>query len=77
MFRADAAENLFRKQTLMGWSFDVELLYIASRLSYPILEIPIPWYFNPESKINVIRDSWKMFLDLLTIRRNGRQGLYG
>ena len=77
MFRADAAENLFRKQTLMGWSFDVELLYIASRLGYPILEIPIPWYFNPESKINVIRDSWKMFLDLLTIRRNGRQGLYG
>jgi dolichyl-phosphate beta-glucosyltransferase len=77
MFRADAAEVLFRKQTLMGWSFDVELLYIASRLGYPILEIPIPWYFNPDSKINVIRDSWKMFLDLLTIRRNGRQGLYG
>ncbi len=77
MFRADAAEDLFRSQTLMGWSFDVELLYIASHRHYPILEIPIPWYFNPESKINIFRDSWRMFLDLIKIRRNGRQGLYG
>jgi glycosyltransferase involved in cell wall biosynthesis len=76
LFRADAAEKLFRRQTLMGWAFDVELLYVASRLGYPILEIPIPWYFNPESKVNVLRDSWRMFFDLLTIRRNGRQGLY-
>jgi dolichyl-phosphate beta-glucosyltransferase len=76
MFRADAAEDLFRRQTLIGWSFDVELLYIASRRNYPILEIPIPWYFNPESKINVWRDSWRMFIDLLTIRKNGRHGLY-
>ena len=76
MFRADAAEALFRRQTLMGWSFDVELLYIASCRKYPILEIPIPWYFNPESKVNVLRDSWRMFLDLLTIRKNGQRGLY-
>lgn len=76
MFRADAAEDLFRRQTLMGWSFDVELLYVASLRNYPILEIPIPWYFNPESKVNVLRDSWRMFLDLLAIRRNGRKGRY-
>ena len=76
MFRADVASDLFQRQTLMGWSFDVELLYIASRRNFPILEIPIPWYFNPESKINVWRDSWRMFIDLLTIRKNGRMGLY-
>jgi dolichyl-phosphate beta-glucosyltransferase len=76
LFRADVAEDLFRRQTLMGWSFDVELLYIASRKSIPMLEIPIPWYYNPESKINVWRDSWRMFVDLLTIRRNGRAGRY-
>ncbi len=76
MFRADAAQDLFPRQTLMGWSFDVELLYIASRRGYAILEIPIPWYFNPESKVNVLRDSWRMFTDLLAIRRNGRLGKY-
>lgn len=76
MFRADVAEALFRRQTLMGWSFDVELLYIASRRGIPILEIPIPWYFNPDSKVSVARDSWRMFVDLLAIRQNGRKGLY-
>lgn len=76
MFRADAAQELFPRQTLMGWSFDVELLYIARRRGYPILEIGVPWYFNPESKVNVLRDSWRMFTDLITIRRNGRMGKY-
>lgn len=76
MFRADVAEEIFQRQTLMGWSFDVELLFIATHRKYPILEIPIPWYFNPESKVNVLRDSWRMFVDLLTIRKNGRAGLY-
>ncbi len=76
MFRADVAETLFKRQTLMGWSFDVEVLYIAKLRDLPILELPIPWYFNPESKVNVLRDSWRMFRDLLVIRRNGRQGNY-
>jgi dolichyl-phosphate beta-glucosyltransferase len=76
MFRADVAETLFKRQTLMGWSFDVEVLYIAKLRGLPILELPIPWYFNPESKVNVLRDSWRMFRDLLVIRRNGRLGNY-
>lgn len=76
MFRADVAEELFKRQTLMGWSFDVELLYIARLRGLPMLEIPIPWYFNPESKVNVLRDSWRMFRDLLLIRQNGRLGKY-
>jgi len=76
MFRADVAEDLFKRQTLMGWSFDVELLYIAGLRGLQVVEIPIPWYFNPESKVNVLRDSWRMFRDLLLILRNGRLGKY-
>ncbi len=76
MFRAEAANDLFPRQTLMGWSFDVELLYIAHRRGYTIRELGVPWYFNPESKINVLRDSWRMFTDLIQIRSNGRRGLY-
>ncbi len=76
-FRGSLAEELFREQTLMGWSFDVEILVIARRRGYSIVEIPIPWYFNPESKINVMRDSLQMALDLLHIRWNTLRGLYG
>ena len=75
-FRAAVAEDIFRYQTLTGWSFDVELLVIARRRGYDIGEIGIPWYYNPGSKINVLRDSSRMFLDLLTIRRNAHRGVY-
>ena len=74
--RADVARDIFRYQTLTGWAFDVELLYIARRHGYNIVEIPIHWYFNADSKISVWRDSVRMFLDLLHIRRNARLGRY-
>ena len=74
--RADIARDIFPRQTLTGWAFDVELLYIARRHGYQIVEIPIDWYFNADSKISVIRDSLRMFLDLLRIRFNAWRGLY-
>jgi len=75
-FHAPAAEVLFNLQTLTGWSFDVELLAIARRRGYSITEIGVPWYYDAGTKVNVLRHSWRMFLDLLTIRRNLRQGKY-
>jgi dolichyl-phosphate beta-glucosyltransferase len=75
-FSKRAAEDLFPRQTLTGWSFDVEILFIAQSLGYRVMEIPIHWYFNPHSKISVVRDSFKMGLDLLTIRLNGLRGIY-
>lgn len=75
-FRAAVAEDLFRAQTITGWSFDVEVLYIASMRGYKIEEIPIHWYFNAESKINVLRDSFRMGFDLLKIRLNNLRGRY-
>ena len=54
----------------------MELLAIARRHAYSIIEIGIPWYYNPGSKLNILRDSSHMFLDLLQIRRNLRRGLY-
>lgn len=74
--RAEVARDIFPFQTLTGWAFDVELLYIALHHGYRILEIPIDWYFNADSKVRVLRDSWRMFIDLLVIRRNARRGLY-
>lgn len=74
--RSEVARDIFRYQTLTGWAFDVELLYIARLHRYQIVEIPIDWYFNADSKISVLRDSLRMFLDLLLIRRNSRRGLY-
>lgn len=75
-FRGEVAEDLFRRQTVAGWSFDVEVLFIARRLGYKIVEIPIHWYFNPDSKVSVLRDSARMALDLVRIRMRALQGAY-
>ena len=74
--KGSVAEELFKRQTLTGWSFDVEMLFIARRLGYRIVEVPIPWYFNPDSKIRVFKDSLRMGMDLLTIRLNALRGAY-
>lgn len=76
-FRAEAAEDLFSKQIMTGWSFDIEVLYIAVLKKYRIVELPIPWHFNPDSKLDVFQDAFKMIRDVFIIRRNARRGLYG
>jgi dolichyl-phosphate beta-glucosyltransferase len=75
-FRGGLVEELFSRQTLGGWSFDVELLFIARRRGYHIAEVPIAWEYNPGSKVNVLRDSFRMAVDLLSIRLNGWRGIY-
>jgi dolichyl-phosphate beta-glucosyltransferase len=75
-FRAEAANNIFKLQALTGWSFDVEVLFIAHRWGYRIVEVPIPWYYGANSRVRVFQDSWNTALDLIDIRRKSRQGLY-
>jgi hypothetical protein len=54
----------------------VEVLFIARRRGYRIVEIPIPWIHNPNSKISVVKDSLRMALDIFKIRLKGLQGVY-
>ncbi len=75
-FRGDVAERLFRCQRIAGMSFDVEILFIARRWGYRIVEVPIPWYFDPDSRVRLVHDSLRMAWDLLTIRLNALRGLY-
>ncbi|HTX79739.1 MAG TPA: dolichyl-phosphate beta-glucosyltransferase [Longilinea sp.] len=75
-FRASAAEKLFPHQTFSGMSFDVEVLFMARKHGYSIVEVPVPWYFNADSRVKLFQDSLHMVLDLMAIRRNARKGLY-
>jgi hypothetical protein len=67
-FRAAVAEELFRDIKITGWSFDVEVLYLAQKRGYRIVEVPIPWYYNPDSHISVVKDSFQMAIDIFKIR---------
>lgn len=75
-FSASAAEDLFRRGTLDGWTFDVEILFIALHRGWRIVEVPIPWTYHAGSRLSVLRDSVAMFLDLFRIRYNGLRGAY-
>lgn len=75
-FSASVAEDIFKYQTINGWSFDIELLYIARLRGYKIIELPIPWYFSPDSHVQPVKDAIRLTLDLLDIRRNAHRGVY-
>ena len=75
-FRAAATEDLFQKQTLTGWSFDIELLHLARRKKLRIREIPIRWYYDPDSKVSAVRDALRMIGDIFRIHLNQLRGVY-
>jgi dolichyl-phosphate beta-glucosyltransferase len=68
MFTGDAARAVFPRQRLDGFSFDVEILWLARKSGYRITEVPIRWINSPASKVSALSDSAKMFWDLLKIR---------
>lgn len=76
MFRAEVAEELFPLQTLNGWSFDVEVLFLAQKRGFRIVEVPINWYYKSNTRVHPLRDSIAMFLDVLRIRWNALRGRY-
>ena len=75
-FRAEVAEDIFPHQTISGWSFDIEILFIARKRKYRVSEIPIHWYFDPETKLRAIKDAILMLRDIFLIHWNNLRGLY-
>jgi len=68
LFRGDLARELFRQARIDRFAYDVELLYLARRRGIPIAEVPVLWFNSPESKVSVVRDSFRMLRDLVRIR---------
>jgi glycosyltransferase involved in cell wall biosynthesis len=76
MFTRTAAEDLFAVQLMNGIGFDVELLFIAKKRGYSIREVPITWYFDPDSRMRLVQDSLNMLREIWQIRQNWKKGLY-
>lgn len=76
-FSARAAELVFRKLTVAGFGFDVELLYVARRLGLSIVQTPVRFRYESEpSTLRFTRDAITMLGDLARIRWNGLRGRY-
>jgi dolichyl-phosphate beta-glucosyltransferase len=76
LFDLRQKDQLFGRQLIERFSFDVELLIIARRLGMTIREVPVVWRHDSGSKVNFVRDGSRMLLDLLRVRWNALRGKY-
>lgn len=76
-FRMSKFRPLLDAMQIERFGFDVEFLYAANFSNLRLREIPVCWNHCEGSKINVLRDSQKMFREINQIRRNARRGIYG
>lgn len=76
-FTARAAEVIFSRQTLSGFGFDLECLFVARLHGLKIKEVPVDFYYSSEpSTISFVRHGTQMLMDLVRVRQNARRGLY-
>ncbi|TAF36139.1 MAG: glycosyltransferase [Oscillatoriales cyanobacterium] len=78
-FKKIPAQEIFKRQTLTGFSFDAELLFLAKKKGYTIGEIPArvsQEHLYKLSQVNILKDSLKMLSCLFKIRCNDRAGYY-
>lgn len=76
LFTEKAAQEVFPLQQVDDFGFDVEILFLCRKNGCRIAEIPINWTDVAGSKVKLIRDSWRMFLDIFKIRFNELTGTY-
>jgi glycosyltransferase involved in cell wall biosynthesis len=75
-FRRERCRILFEQQRIERFGFDPELLYLARHHGLKAVEIPVRWAHSPATKVNMLRDSVQMFLDVFIIRWNALCGRY-
>jgi dolichyl-phosphate beta-glucosyltransferase len=75
-FTRECAQDVFRRQRIVGFGFDVEVLYLARRLGYGIKEVPVTWEYAASSRVDPVKDTIRMFRDVLAVRWNDLRGLY-
>jgi len=71
LFTHEAAQAIFQRQKMQGFCFDVEALVLARRLGFKIKEVPVRWIDSPQSKVNPLKDSFKMLGDLIRLKFRG------
>jgi dolichyl-phosphate beta-glucosyltransferase len=68
VFRGDVARDLFARQRIDGYMFDVEVLHLAFRSGYRVKEVGVRWRDDGDSRLDLVAGSWRNLVDLLRIR---------
>jgi hypothetical protein len=87
LFKGEAARQIFSRLKIFGGNkqvsgprvtagFDVEALFVASKLNYKIKEVPVEWHYVDTRRVSPIMDSLDALLDILRIKYYSLAGLY-
>ncbi|MCL5005801.1 MAG: glycosyltransferase family 2 protein [Acidobacteria bacterium] len=68
LFRRATTRRAFELQRVERFGFDPEVLFLIHRMGGKIVEVPVRWNDNPATKVHFLRDSIRMFFDLLALR---------
>jgi dolichyl-phosphate beta-glucosyltransferase len=75
-FTRRAAHAVFPLQKIERWGFDPELLYLANKAGFTVVEVPVVWAHSEGTRISPVRDGIRMFGEMLKIRWNALSGKY-
>jgi dolichyl-phosphate beta-glucosyltransferase len=73
LLQGEAARRLFAELTIERFAYDVELVWLARRHGYRVVEVGVAWADSPKSKVNLLTDSARMFVDVIAMRWRARR----
>lgn len=75
-FRREAAVNVFSKSRVARWAYDAEILFLAKRLGYKIVQVPVVWENRDDTRVRAGSAALEAFVDLIRIRYFDITGKY-
>jgi dolichyl-phosphate beta-glucosyltransferase len=75
-FTRAAAQTVFQLQTIERWGFDPEILFIALKRGYRVVEVPVSWAHDERTRMSYLKDGLTMLEEIATIRWNALLGRY-
>lgn len=73
LLQGDVARRLFSELQIERFAYDVELVWLARRHGYRVVEVGVRWADSPSSKVNPLTDSVRMFWDVMALRWRHRK----
>ncbi len=75
-FTRTAAQTVFQLQTIERWGFDPEILFIAIKRGFRVVEVPVSWAHDERTRMSYLRDGLQMLKELAIVRWNALTGRY-
>jgi dolichyl-phosphate beta-glucosyltransferase len=67
LFSRKVVSEIFSIAVIDRWAFDTEILYLAKKMKYPVVEVGVRWANDANSRMRLFRDAFLICMDLVRI----------